>query len=1060
MQFKKLYSMYIILIFLLASSLLTISSSSKDESLPTWNNDWSYSKELYLPISTDLPLAKFQPVDIKIKFDYSCWAKDEYEHSIRVVCWDGKTWHVLESQIYNLEYSGSDHIKGCGLVFLIPEIADGTERYFVYYDDDNKPSPPYIDHVEIEDSYYYYELISGIKAEGDYYKITDDGYCVYGVGQKGEVVNRKISQCIINEKPEMEDFNALSVYNIASFGFSYSAGTTEEDEIYSVEKLISKKILNDGNLMVEFAIVSESSNGEIRTSNIYKYYHCPNKEKRIFVHVKHENLENGVVSGNVNVDGRYGTLMSYKSRSERLGRMRFGEILPYLHVYGEKDDIIEYKINTNPESYEDEWLVPYKDDCDIGKNAWFSYDEGDTGKSHAIIFSSVNDVVKKGTNERDGVQIKASVREYLDVLGAEIDYAAISFGRNSYEKGGSHDLDIPNDLVVEYDAEVFTYENGGYTSIDDEASIYRTLLKYRLNGEDGLFEGDKKIYTLTVTPLFTARILCHPFLRNITGIEISSIWAELYQNNELISISYTNKPLFGPPNIKFPKIAAGDYTVKVYRRILSFNKSYIGVGKVTVKEDTNLNIYCTWQKDIIIKCFDQNNKGIDGIEFILLKDDIVVASNITDDTGILTLSAPFNLFDTYSLNALYKGFLVFNKESPMLQKKVDLSLNLYDLKVKVKDKLGMSPGVDVRPILSSSEMYNLINIEPDGTDNGVYVFRDLPAGIYEFEASYGAFKDVKTVKIPDVNSLDVEFSALFDLNLELYDSHGSLIQGNDKKIVIIRNGQTVYESTNYDEIIKLPPGKYSVNVYSDGKFIGFKNIDFTNSKKVKIVTTIESIIPTLVIGLVLVFIGEIVVLVIIKKLSLNTFLKLFAMSLILISLFQPWWFLNASGGNPAAEKRDEMFIFPQTMIETLNYNNVKYLDIATVPEMFTDFVGTLMIVILSGFILLGISFLPNIILKRRFYKILIFSSVLFLILVAVAFSYGMSTLCEISVGSLQGEGTLDVILPDGTNTFMNASWGLGIGFYLCISAALIALVAGLIDLLKRKELPKKKLVKK
>jgi len=439
----------------------------------------------------------------------------------------------------------------------------------------------------------------------------------------------------------------------------------------------------------------------------------------------------------------------------------------------------------------------------------------------------------------------------------------------------------------------------------------------------------------------------------------------------------------------------------------------------------------------------------------LLKNITTVACNITDTTGILTLYAPFNLFDSYVLNALYKGFTIYNEEIPMSQKNVDIELDLYDLTVSIKDKLGLVPGVNVRPFLTSSEMYKPIHIEPEAINSGTYIFRDLPAGPYEFQISYGAFKDTRNLKIPDAgDSINIEFSALYDINLELVDILGLPIQDTSKTIQITRKGLTIRDTIGCDETVTLPPGEYTINVYSDGKHVGIKNIKLTSNRNIKIVTTIKSTIPILITGLVLVFIGEIFVLVIFKKISLNTFLKLLAMSLILISLFQPWWVLNASNENLIIEKNTEMFIMPRTMIETLNYENVKYLDLATMPEMFTDSLGVLMLVICSGFVLLGISFVPNIILKRRFYNVLIFASVLFLILVVVAFSYGMSRICEISVGSLQGEGTLDVVLPDGGTALMHANWGLGLGFYLCIFAAMAALVAGITDYLRKRNWPK------
>jgi len=184
MQINKLVAAYLILI-LLVSSVLTISVSSESDPPSFWNESWSYRQEIKIPVSTDNSYVKYQPIDIRTEFEKNCWAKNENEHSVRVCCWDGNIWHELESQIYHLNFTDADHIYSCGLVFLIPEIADGKERYFIYYDDNEKPSPNYIDHVSITDEYYYYEPISGISVEGDYYKITEDNYIIYVVGQNG-----------------------------------------------------------------------------------------------------------------------------------------------------------------------------------------------------------------------------------------------------------------------------------------------------------------------------------------------------------------------------------------------------------------------------------------------------------------------------------------------------------------------------------------------------------------------------------------------------------------------------------------------------------------------------------------------------------------------------------------------------------------------------------------------------------------------------------------------------------------------------------------------------------
>jgi hypothetical protein len=292
------------LIILVLGSALIIPVSSDDD-INWWNDRWSNRQEIVIPIKTDNDDAVYQPIDKQVEFKSSCWAKDENEHSIRVCCWDGYNWHELESQIYQLNFSDSIHLISCSIIFLIPEIANGKERYFVYYNNKETTPPLYKDHVSIKDAYYYYEPISGISVEGDYYKLIEDDCLVYAIGQKGHVMNRRLSQGIIKMKPGSKEFDIINSELLASFAFAYHEGKDDSDEISSDQKLISKEVLLDGNLMIEFGIVSESSNQHLRTTNIYRYYYSPTDEKRISVDVTHEVLEDSFVKGIINVDGRF-----------------------------------------------------------------------------------------------------------------------------------------------------------------------------------------------------------------------------------------------------------------------------------------------------------------------------------------------------------------------------------------------------------------------------------------------------------------------------------------------------------------------------------------------------------------------------------------------------------------------------------------------------------------------------------------------------------------------------------------------------------------------------------
>jgi hypothetical protein len=1054
MQNKKLLLTFTIFLIILPS-VLTINASSKDDIPFPWNKNWAYYQEITLPISTIHPFSKFQPIDIHVDFSESCWAKNENEHSVRICSWDGENWYELESQIYDLEYKDPLHITRCGIIFLVPEFANGQERYFVYYHDKQKPSPTYIDHVDVKDDYYYYEPISGVALEGDYYKISEDGFCIYGIGQKGRAINRRLSQAIIKMKPGFKKFDIINSDYIAAFSFAYNIGKADEDQISSDYKLISKQITIDGNLMIQVSIVSESIDKTIRTQNTYKYYYCPTEHKRILIHVKHQVFKESIVRGQVNVDGTYGGLVTYRARGGRNQKLRFGDILPYLHVSGENNQLKEYKINTNPESKEREWIIPYTDDCDIGEGAWISSDQGQTGKSFGLLFSSDKDFVKFGTDERDGIQVKAAQMEYLDVLGSEVDYAGISFGRNSYELGGSHDLLIPEDLTVEYNTEFFSSELGGYLDIIKEEKYFKILHKHREETEDGMDE-DKNIYTLTIRPRLSGKILNFPNLANVSGFTILKVWAELYQNNELVSTGLTTRPFLGLPTIKIPKLAAGTYIVKIFRQILSGENKLIGISSVLIEDDKTIDILCTWQQTLKIITEDQNQRKIEDIYLTISKNDTVYFQNTTLQNKDTIFKINYNINHDYTLRALYKGFIFYDRQLPRFDKEIEIELGLYNLEINVKDDLGFNPGVDVRPILTSLEMDIPIELFPEEPEPGRYIFKNLPQARYRLSISYGKFYNEIFLDVPKdgVNNY-IDFNANFILQSNIFDDRGNEVENENLKLDIIRNDIVIFSGLSPEKEISLPPGEYTVKVSLDGKNVGEKNIDLTNDKNIKIITKIKSIPPIITTGIIILFIFEILVLFAFKRISLNTFLKLFALGLVILSIFQPWWTLNAESAQSLIEQKSEMFIQPQTMIESISIEGEVYNDIATLPDIFTDFVGTLLLIVFSGIVLLGLSFIPNILLKKRFFVALISASIIFIILVALAFSFGMSKITEISLGSLNGEGPIDIVLPTGNVEYMQATWGLGMGFYLVVIATILLVCTGLIDFIRRKRWPKR-----
>ena len=207
-----------------------------------------------------------------------------------------------------------------------------------------------------------------------------------------------------------------------------------------------------------------------------------------------------------------------------------------------------------------------------------SYGDGRTGKANAVLFASNEGIVTSGTDERDGIQLKVAEKEYVNFLGTEIDYVSINFGRHSYDLGSSHDVTIPSDLIVQFDAEVFSSENGGYIAVQKESHIYQTLVKSRQRSGDIPFEKEQKRYNVTIIARFGGAHFSYPRLSNLTGGAFPVMWIELYHEGRLVIEGAANRSLFTRAQKTFSNVVEGDYLVKVYLKRGNTTKVFTGVN--------------------------------------------------------------------------------------------------------------------------------------------------------------------------------------------------------------------------------------------------------------------------------------------------------------------------------------------------------------------------------------------------------------------------------------------------------------------------------------------------
>ena len=1073
MSSKKIVTVAFIILVLTASlPIYKTVGASGVETLP-------FKQELEIPIDTGREEAKYQPVDLHVEFTHPCWARNETHSSVRVCYDDGTGLNELESQIYDLEFADETHIKSCNLVFLIPGEANGEEKYYVLYDSSETPPANYPDHVSVEDTHYFYEPISGQKMDFDYYKITQDGYVIYGVCQKGVLLGEGVSHTIIKLKPNSTEFESKNADQFASFAMSYAVDGPLQYTGTPRAETVSKNILVDGNLMVRVRIESVSPEDDMKTNGVYTYYYSPSPSvKRIVAHVNHEILKDIKVKGDEERDGTYAGLSTFKSRSATIDDMNVGNILPYLHIYGEDDSIKEYTIPTNPESHQPEWILSTADDIDLGSKAWLCIDDPSTGKIHALVFQSNTGLLE---GEEEGIQVKASVKQVVKLPGLEADTGNLYASRNSYEKNGEHNLVIPKGTNVSFDAEFVTFENKGYQAVDKESEMFQSLTKERpLSKGNVSAEEKKQRFSLTTYVHFAPSFPLGSLLSAAVGKNFSYLYAELYKQGNVVSSGSISKlPLSGNmelnlknttlvekiktvlglfdwrnfsffKKIRFPNLEKGEYLVKIYKENPLFGKErkFIGFGVVDLKENETLHVFCRPEGSLEYNILDQNGRGIKGVKTFLIYNDVTVAEGLTDDNGSVVVKVPCSPFHPYTLRVLYTGFLVDEKEvrirlkhhfKPLMEAS---SLSLYKLVLRVKDSWGLTPAVDLNPLLKSSKMFEPTSISAEKKSYGEYLFKGLYPSEYTVNLGYKSFVIKRNVTVNEDEVLEIVFPAEFNVDFELMNSYGLSL--GDGKVILSRDGKNIEgETQNGEATFSVPPGLYNLKVVSDGKEVAKQTVDVKGNKGISIVTSKESIVHETVfyIGVIL---AAAAILFILWKRKLGIGVKLLTLAFILVAMVSPWWILT--GDNGTVETTTKTLLYPSEMVTLTSSSSVSGGEVAAVPDVFTTVLGLLLLLLIvaSTLILLTL-FLQN---RRRFSTISSVVAIALLIVTVVLFFYAMSQVTNIGVGSFSGNGDLDVTLPGEEGTVvLSCSWGPGVGFYLSI-AAVLSLIC--LQLYKRK----------
>jgi len=828
--------------------------------------------------------------------------------------------------------------------------------------------------------------------------------------------------------------------------------------------------------MLELRIVSTSKFNDLKTTATYKYYHCPISNSRIHVHVKHEVLEEITVCSifpATNTDGIFASLQTGGVKSRSIQDLNIGRILPFLHFYNEFETISEYDVDIDPEYIPDNpdiRIISYKDDVDLGKNAWISFDEGETGFAHSVIFNS-NNVLVSGTDEKEGLQINAFEVDYPHLPGLENNVATIQIGRNSFESGGDHDIKIPSDFVAEFDAEFFSSENDGYSIIEKEAVIFQELVKIKPQSDGEINDKSEKIikHNLSVVVYNEPSIPFGSSLSAALGLNLPYINVELYKDDEfiysenavilpmnpieeLIDPSFIEKiisslKIFDFKNFSifkkavFSNIFQDEYVIKIFKenQFLKEEKQFIGYAIVDLQEDEKVRVYCRSEARIDVTIFDQNNENVKNAEVSLQKNNVIIAKCFSDEHGQVTIKAPTNN-DPYDLKIFYNGLLVFQESVKLgftqkfIQLKKTVEIQRYTLNLNVLDTWGYVPEIQLNPTVTIIGESDSNKMPGEKINHGKFVFTNLTPNIYQLSLNFKSFTLNQNVEIINNKNIDLDFPAEYDVNLKSYNARGMPYENS--KIVISRNGEKhEIQVKDSSVVITVPPGEYQVEVFNNDELISARNIGVYGTQNYDLITTQQPIYLTIIMitGLIIMIFS--IIFFSYKKHNNFIFITL-AIILIILSLFLPWWEIN--GSTNMLETSTNLYLIPNNMITITTTENSITGEPSYLPPEFLDAITVLIGLAMIGCILIPINIYFR---NKRLGKISIILATLSIIGPALISIIAINELSKVSIGTIFGSGHLDIGIPGETQIqSVMCYWGLSTGFYLYILAIIILLL--------------------
>ena len=560
-------------------------------------------------------------------------------------------------------------------------------------------------------------------------------------------------------------------------------------------------------------------------------------------------------------------------------------------------------------------------------------------------------------------------------------------------------------------------------------------------------------------------------LSALLGLNFSYISVELYRDNSYLfsenAVKLPTKPLsdikdlsffekiietikiFDIKNISifkkavFSDIEKGKYVIKIFRenQFFSKEKQYIGYAIVDLQQDKKIHVLCSSEASIKVKVVDQNNELVKNAEVTLQKNNTNIATCLTDENGQGIIKAPITN-KAYDFKVIYNQCIVYQEPVKLgfiqriitPQKTIKIKRNY--LKLKVTDTWGQIPEVELNPIITIQQTDNPILIRGQKNIDNEYIFTNLTPNNYQLSLTYKSFNLNKNINISEDKELDLEFPAEYNVKFQIYDSRSTPLENS--KLVIIRNREKLeVQDQKSDVTVIIPPGSYQVEIYSNNEMIGVRNILIYGEQNYDLITKYQPIYPTVIIlvGFLLIILSLIISYF---KKDVEYFLIILMISLIIISIFLPWW--EIYGSTDYIKTSSKLYLIPNNIIKMTTTDNTIAGESSFLPDQFKQAMFLIVILIFGGCFLLVLNKFIKKTIKQRVFKMSKIFSVLALVGVVVIFFISMYELTKISIGSIIGNDYLDINVPGESQIYsVLCNWGPSIGFYIYLIAIVFLL---------------------